>query len=80
MDADLSEIFLFNKADGSERHLRFQTTLGYGSTRLRQVNLVNAEVIPQDPTFLQQATLTKDKKASDTTSMARKPGQDKSSP
>ena len=47
--------------------------------RLRQVNLMNAKVIPQDPMFLQQATLTKDK-ASDTTSMARKPEEDKGLP
>ena len=45
--------------------------------KLRQVNLVNAEVIPQDLTSPQQATLTNDKKTSDTTCMAEKPEQEK---
>ena len=76
MDASLSEIPL-QWAEGSEHHLRSQTTLGYARTRLRQVNLVNAEVIPQDLTPPQQATLTIDKKTSDTTSMAEKPEQEK---
>ena len=56
MDAGLSEIPL-QWAEGSEHHLRSQPTLGYARTRLRQVNLVNAEVIPQDSTSPQQATI-----------------------
>ena len=79
VDADLSEIPL-QWAEGSEHHLRSQTTLGYARTRLRQVSLVNAEVIPQDLTSPQQATLTIDKKTSDTTSMAEKPEQEKGPP
>ena len=79
VDAGLSEIPL-QWAEGSEHHLRSQTTLGYASTRLRQVNLVNAEVIPPDLTSPQQATLTKYKKTSDTTSMAEKPEQDEGPP
>ena len=52
----------------------------YASTRLRQVNLVNAEVIPQGSTSPQQAQLTKDKKISDTTSMVKKTERDKGPP
>ena len=76
VDAILSEIPL-HRAESSEHHLRSQTTLGYARPRLRQVNLVNAEVIPQDLTSPQQATLTKDKKTSDTTCIAEKPEQEK---
>ena len=79
MDAGLSEAPL-QRAEGSEHHLRSQATSGYTSTRLRQVNLVNAEVIPQDSMSDQQATLTKDKKTSDTTSIAKKSGRDKGPP
>ena len=79
MDAGLSEIPL-QWAEGSEHHLRSQTTIGYASTRLRQVNLVNVEVICQDLTSPQQATLAIDKKTSDTTAMAEKPEQDKGPP
>ena len=79
VDAGSSEIPL-QWAEGSEHHLRSQTTLGYARTRLRQVNLVNAEVIPQYLTSPQQATLTIDKKTSDTTSMAEKPEQEKDPP
>ena len=61
----LSEIPL-QWAEGSEHHLRSQAKLGYANTRLKQVNLVNAEVIPQDSTSPQQATLTKARKTSDT--------------
>ena len=50
------------------------------STRLRQVNLVNAEVIPQDSTSRQQATLTKDNKTSNTTSITEKSEQDQCPP
>ena len=60
VDAGLSEIPL-QWAEGSEHHLRSQATLGYSNKRLKQVNLVNAEVIPQDSTSPQQATLTKRK-------------------
>ena len=74
--AILSEIPL-HWAESSEHHLRSQTTLEYARPRLRQVNLVNAEVIPQDLTSPQQATLTKYKKTSDTTCMAEKPEQEK---
>ena len=79
VDAGLSEIPL-QWAEGSEHHPHSQTTLGYASTILRQVNLVNAEVIPQYSTSPQHATLTKDKKTSDTTSMAKKSEQDKGPP
>ena len=79
VDAGLSEVPL-QWAEGSEHHLRSQTASGYASTSLRQVNLVNAEVIPQDSTSPQQATLTKDKKTSGTTSMAKKSEQDKGPP
>ena len=69
VDAGLSEIPL-QWAEGSEHHLRSKATLGYANyTRLNQVNLVNAEVIPQDSTSSQQATLTKGRKTSDTTPM-----------
>ena len=61
----LSEIPL-QWAEGSEHHLRSQAKLGYANTRLKQVNLVNAEVIPQDSTSPQHATLTKARKTSDT--------------
>ena len=47
VDAGLSEIPL-QWTEGSEHHFYSQTTLGYASIRLRQVNLMNAEVIPQD--------------------------------
>ena len=79
VETGLSEIPL-QWTEGSERHLRTQTTLRYASTRLRQANLVNAEVIPQDSTSSQQATLIKDKKTIDTTSMTEKPEQDKCPP
>ena len=77
--AGLSEISL-QWAEGSEHHLRSQTTLGYASTRLRRVNLVNAVVIPQDSTSPQQGTLRKDNKTSDATSKAKKTEQDKGPP
>ena len=79
VDAGLSEVPL-QWAEGSEHHLRSQTTLKFARTRLRQVNLVNAEVIPQDLMPPQQATLTIDKKNSGTTSMAEKPAQEKDTP
>ena len=79
VETGLSEMPL-QWTESSERHLRTQTTLRYVSTRLRQVNLVNAEVIPQDSTSSQQATLAKDKETSDTTSMTEKPEQDKCPP
>ena len=80
VDAGLSENHL-HWTEGSEHHLRSQTTLGYASTWLRRVNLVNATtVIPQDSTSLQQATLTKDKKTSVTTPMAKKNKLDKGRP
>ena len=41
---------------------------------------MNAEVIPQNLTSPQQATLTIDEKTSDTTSMAEKPEQEKDPP
>ena len=48
---------------------------------LRQVNLVNAELIPQDSTSSNQATLTKDKKTtSDTTLRAKITEWDKGPP
>ena len=71
VDAGLSAIPL-QWTEGSEHHLRSQATLGYANTRLKQVNLVNAEVIPQDSTSPQQATLTKGRKTSDTISMVMK--------
>ena len=49
VDAGLSYILL-QWAEGSEHHFRSQATLGYANTRLRQVNSVNAEVIPQTST------------------------------
>ena len=79
VDAGLSEIPL-QWAEGSEHHLRSQATLGYANKRLKQVNLVNAEVIPQDSTSPQQATLTKGKKTSDTIPMVMKTERDKDPP
>ena len=79
MDAGLPEIPL-QWAKGSEHHLRSQATLGYANTRLKQVNLVNAEVISQDSTSTQQATLTKGRKISDTTPMVMKTERDKDPP
>ena len=79
MDAGLSEVPL-QWAEGSEHHLRSQTTIEYASTRVRQVNLVNTEVTPQNLTSPQLATLAIDKKINDTTSMAEKPEQDKGPP
>ena len=79
MDAGLSEIPL-QRAEGSDHHLRFQAKLGFVNTRLRQVNLVNAEVIPQDSTSPQQATLTKEKETSDTTPTVKKTARDKRLP
>ena len=77
VDAGLSDVPL---PEDSEHHLGSQATLGYASTRLRQVNLMNAEVIPQDSMSPQQATLTKDTKTNDTTSIAKKSEQDKGPP
>ena len=79
VDAGLSEIPL-QRAEGLADYLRSQATLGFASTRLRQVDLVNAEVIPQDSTSLQQTTMTNDKKTSDTTPMVKKTERDKSPP
>ena len=55
VDAGLSEIPL-QWAEGSDHHLRYQTTIEYASARSRQKNLANAEVIPQDFKSPQQAT------------------------
>ena len=79
VDAGLSEIPL-QWAEGSEHHLRSQATLGYANTRLKQVNLVNAEVIPQDSTSPQQATLTEGRRTSNTTPMVMKTERDKDPP
>ena len=64
--------FLSNGRKAHNITSALKTMLGCASTRLRQVNLVNAEVIPQDSTSPQQATPTKDTEISDTTSMAQK--------
>ena len=79
VDAGLSGVPL-QWAKGSEHHLRSQATLGYANTRLKQVNLVNAEVIPQGSTSPQQATLTKGRKPSNTTPMVMKTERDKGPP
>ena len=79
VDAGLSEIHL-QRAEGSEHHLRSQATLGYANAKLKQVNLVNAEVIPQDSTSPQQATLTEGRRTSDTTLMVMMTERDKDPP
>ena len=79
VDAGLSEIPL-QWAEGSAHHLRSQATLGYANTRLKQVNLVNAEVIPQDSTPPQQVTLTEGKRTSNTTPVVTKTERDKDTP
>ena len=79
MDAGLSETPL-QWAEGSEHHLRSQAKFGYANTRLKEFNLVNAEVTLQDSTSPQQATLTKGRKISATTPMVVKTERDKDPP